>query len=299
MKVVNYTVFGVFLGLSLHAFAATPYYIYIDGIQGNESPPAPTGWLKADAFSFELARDASGRLTEHNGLLITKPIDKASPILSRWICEGHTASTIKLNLFSSSSAIRFYEIQLNQATLQNLNVQSAGQETPLERLLIEYDEIIWSYTQLDATETPIGRTDSHWDRATGTGTSESNPDLDGDGMSYNYENAYGLNPALNDAHEDKDGDGLTNIQEMYAGTRPDSPTSVLRVTGIYPTTSALPNTEITWQSVAGKSYDLLYATQADGPYAVIDSVIATGSSTTNSVAIPDPNAYYRVRVHAD
>lgn len=45
-------------------------------------------------------------------------------------------------------------------------------------------------------------------------------DTDGDGMKDWYEDFYGLNKAVNDAGEDPDNDGLTNIQEQAAGTNP-------------------------------------------------------------------------------
>jgi len=46
-------------------------------------------------------------------------------------------------------------------------------------------------------------------------------DADRDGMDDNWEVAYGLNPTVNDRGADKDGDGLTNGQEFFLGTRPD------------------------------------------------------------------------------
>jgi hypothetical protein len=48
-------------------------------------------------------------------------------------------------------------------------------------------------------------------------------DTDGDGMPDVYEVENGLNPAVNDAALDKDGDGLTNLQDFQRGTRADNP----------------------------------------------------------------------------
>ncbi|MBI3181257.1 MAG: tandem-95 repeat protein, partial [Myxococcales bacterium] len=45
-------------------------------------------------------------------------------------------------------------------------------------------------------------------------------DNDADGMSDSWEQQQGLDPARNDAAEDPDGDGLTNLQEFNQGTRP-------------------------------------------------------------------------------
>lgn len=53
-----------------------------------------------------------------------------------------------------------------------------------------------------------------------TDTAGRAPDADKDGMPDWFEKLYGLNPNVNDAHLDYDGDGRTNIQEYNAGTNP-------------------------------------------------------------------------------
>lgn len=45
-------------------------------------------------------------------------------------------------------------------------------------------------------------------------------DTDGDGMHNNWESANGLDPDVNDAADDKDSDGASNLIEYQAGTDP-------------------------------------------------------------------------------
>lgn len=53
------------------------------------------------------------------------------------------------------------------------------------------------------------------------GTDPFNPDTDGDGMPDGWEVLHGLDPLVNDADLDPDGDGLGNLREFEIGTRPD------------------------------------------------------------------------------
>jgi len=50
-------------------------------------------------------------------------------------------------------------------------------------------------------------------------------DTDHDGMPDWWEVKYGLNPSVNDAHSDLDGDGFTNLTEYRRGTDPSDPNS--------------------------------------------------------------------------
>jgi hypothetical protein len=50
----------------------------------------------------------------------------------------------------------------------------------------------------------------------------ANGDADGDGLPGDWEALHGLNPSVNDAAVDSDGDGWTNWQEYQAGTDPAS-----------------------------------------------------------------------------
>jgi hypothetical protein len=50
-------------------------------------------------------------------------------------------------------------------------------------------------------------------------------DYDSDGMPNAWEVTYGLNPLVNDASADSDGDGYTNLQEYTNGTMPNDKNS--------------------------------------------------------------------------
>ncbi|HEY4284495.1 MAG TPA: M12 family metallopeptidase [Chthoniobacterales bacterium] len=103
-------------------------------------------------------------------------------------------------------------------------------------------------------------------------------DNDHDGMPDNWELNHSLNTSVNDANADKDGDGMTNIQEYKAGTDPNNASSTFRISSIVPISG---NYQISFPSVLGKTYRLEYRDNLiTGNWApLVDGIFGTGSST--------------------
>jgi serine protease AprX len=101
--------------------------------------------------------------------------------------------------------------------------------------------------------------------------------------------------------QDSDGDGLTDYQEVIAGTNPRDPASVLRITGAIREGG---NVRVTWLTVGGHGYVLqTNATPAGAGFADFSPTISLpglGNSTTNYVdvggATASPARHYRVRL---
>jgi hypothetical protein len=137
---------------------------------------------------------------------------------------------------------------------------------------------------IDTSESSAGQVNDYAD-----------PDFDGDGLPNAWETAHGLNPQVNDAAADKDGDGQTNWQEFIAGTDPASGASRLAVTsGAF----SGANFDLTWASAPGADYEI----QASDDLATWDSltplITADGVQTTLQLAIPPgtPKTFFRVGV---
>jgi len=306
------------------AAAAFDAYLMLEGVPGESTDPAYPGWIGVSSYAHRLGVAPPEDLVPgHFGdLVITKQVDRASPLLALRCAENARIASGKLEFFKVAvDAVRFYAIELWGVRVRSVDQQRTKGETTLGDLVLEtvalsYERIQWSYTQV----TPLGETGAqytaYWDSiADGGGYSEtegpdtdgdglpdvSDPDDDGDGMPDAYEVANGLDRTVPDAGLDPDGDGLTSRQEYIAGTRANDPDSVLRVSFLCP--GAEPGSaELTWTSVPGKLYEIEMGAQLEGPYSpYATSVAADPQAATTTALVPLPAGtpmllFFRVRV---
>ena len=122
-------------------------------------------------------------------------------------------------------------------------------------------------------------------------------DTDNDGLPDNWEKQYGLNPldatGINGANGDPDGDGFTNLQEYIAGTNPNDPSSLLRITSL-----SSGGQIITWSSVPGKNYQVFATSALGSPSSLVSGTITAFAATTSFTNLAPATAqqFYRVQV---
>jgi hypothetical protein len=109
----------------------------------------------------------------------------------------------------------------------------------------------------------------------------SSQDTDGDGIPDAWERAHGLQVGINDAGQDPDHDGMTNLDEFRAGTDPQDPFSVLRVEQI---TASGGVCVIRFNAMAGQTYSLLGRSALEsGAWARIVDVAARATNHVETV----------------
>ncbi|CDH20094.1 MULTISPECIES: Hcp family type VI secretion system effector [Xenorhabdus] len=88
----------------------------------------------------------------HQPIIITKPIDKSSPLLGVAISSNEHLDCL-LDIYRNSSAgglEKFYSIKLTNATIKNIsshypNSLSHNDMQPYESITISYDSITWTH----------------------------------------------------------------------------------------------------------------------------------------------------------
>lgn len=117
-------------------------------------------------------------------------------------------------------------------------------------------------------------------------------DLDADGLDNRGEEAHGTQPFL----ADTDGDGMSDGEEVVAGTSATNASELFSITEL---TTTQANLRITWSSVTGRVYELYHAAHLTGVWSSIraltnDRPISTSTNLTPLL----PVGYYRLGVRA-
>ena len=123
-------------------------------------------------------------------------------------------------------------------------------------------------------------------------------DSDHDGMPDGWEVENFLEPAVDDAALDRDGDGMCNVDEHVAGTGPSEGASVFKLTAsVFEATGDF---LLRWPSVVGRLYRIESASglpAASGWQVVQENMVGTGGALEFHGAKPDsPTRLYRVEV---
>ncbi|MCE9613686.1 MAG: right-handed parallel beta-helix repeat-containing protein [Lentisphaerae bacterium] len=119
-------------------------------------------------------------------------------------------------------------------------------------------------------------------------------DSDHDGQPDAWELSQRLNPRVDDAGEDLDGDGFVNGDEYVAGTSPTNAADLFRITAVNGSSAGV---GFFWSSVSGRSYRVYAGPEPGGAWSNVDELAGTGQPQTYTNQLDTPEVrFYRLDV---
>ena len=129
-------------------------------IQGSVSQAGREDSIKVLAFNHEIdsPRDAASGLPtgkrQHRPIVICKEVDKASPLLFRALTQNENISEWRLDFYRPSRSRRefqFYTIELENASIGNIQTEMLDNSRPENRRQIEREYIQFYYQRISWT----------------------------------------------------------------------------------------------------------------------------------------------------
>jgi hypothetical protein len=197
---------------------------------------------------------------------------------------GKHFTEVKLDVarLTSEGQVNFWEVTLKDVYITSYSNSGKPAGTTVdEELTLRWKSLVFTYRVFPPGRTPYAV------------SAIVSPDTDGDGLPDAYEESVGLDPAVSNDGRDTDQDGLPDADEYRLGTHPKDPTSFFNVVAT-PGDPATGGLRLTWPSVSGEEYSVLYSPDLVAPFATLTTVTATGPESTHTVPRTLPAGFFQV-----
>lgn len=251
-------------------------------VPGESTDAGHPDWLDLESVSAAGQPPLPG-----STITLRRRIDKASPLLFKACATGRIFPKVELHLsqVEEGSPRLFWALGLTNVRIvscTNAGTDGSNGAPAIEEIQLVHEGIRMTYYQLSDPLAPPVTTILPY-----TG------DADGDGMSDAFETQFDLLLHSEDGNLDADGDGLTNLEEFQVGTHPRDGSSFFRATA----TSGPPGSNaltLTWVSVPGASYRVRRSPDLAQPFEIIETITASGPTTSFTVTQVGPTGFYRI-----
>jgi len=152
MKHITVIVFGMLLLFCISSSFAQTYYIKVGDIKGESTERAHKDWIICEKFSqgLEQAQLASGAARQRrsvvlNDLIITKKLDKATPMLMEICAKGQTLPQVELHMVANGNIK--YKLTLNNVRISGINTSTICEPDCklVDEVAFSYSQITWVY----------------------------------------------------------------------------------------------------------------------------------------------------------
>jgi type VI secretion system secreted protein Hcp len=162
---------------------ATDMFLKIDGIEGESTDEAHAGWIEILSFSHGVSQPATASVSsggarsvqrsDHQDFSVVKTLDKASPKLFLYCCNGKHIPTVTLELCrATGDKTKYMAYTMNDVLVSSLRPggSSEGADLPLEEIAFNYAKMTYTYTETDhLTGQAKGDVEAYWDQGKNVG----------------------------------------------------------------------------------------------------------------------------------
>jgi type VI secretion system secreted protein Hcp len=153
-------------------------FLKIEGIPGESTDDKHKDWIEILSYSHGLSQAASGSRSSggsataercnHQDVSIVKTLDKASPKLALFCCNGSHIKEVIIELCrAGGDKQKYMEYKLSDVIISSVRPGGSaqgGETLPLEEVSFNYGKIEWTYTEMDKSSgKPKGNVKSNWD----------------------------------------------------------------------------------------------------------------------------------------
>jgi type VI secretion system secreted protein Hcp len=138
-------------------------FLEIEGIPGESTDDKHKNWIEILSFNHGLSQPSSGAQStggarsaercNHQDFSVVKILDKASPKLALFCCNGKHIGKIKFELCrATGNKQKYMEYVLTDVIVSSVRPggsASGAEQLPLEEVSFNYGKIEWTYTETD------------------------------------------------------------------------------------------------------------------------------------------------------
>jgi type VI secretion system secreted protein Hcp len=162
---------------------AVDMFLKIDGVPGESTEDKHKEWIEILSYSSGVSQPGAGAMSsggarsaercDHSDFSVVKTLDKASPKLALYLCNGTHIEEIIIELcHATGDKQKYMEYKMTDVIVSSVSVSGSAGEgpLPLEEVTFAYGKIEWTYTEVDhETGKAKGDVEAYWDLVSNTG----------------------------------------------------------------------------------------------------------------------------------
>jgi len=153
-------------------------FLKIEGLPGESTDDKHKDWIELLSYSHGVSQPSSGSTSsgggrtaercDHQDFSVVKTLDKASPKLNLFCCNGTHIKEVKVELCrAGTDKQKYMEYKMTDCIISSVRPGGSaqgGEALPLEEVSFAYLKIEWIYTPTDhKTGKPGGDVPAYWD----------------------------------------------------------------------------------------------------------------------------------------